>query len=74
MINFKKETYLKILSLLSFVILLSAYFIQYFLGYQPCHLCIIERVPYALSLAVLLLNYKFKNDQIFSKKAQKGSS
>ncbi len=65
MINFKKETYLKILFLFSFAILLFAYAIQYLLGYQPCNLCIIERIPYALSLIILILNYKFKKNQLF---------
>jgi len=65
MFNLKKETYLKILFLLSFTILFIAYFIQYFLGFQPCNLCIIERVPYILSLVVLICFYLFKKDLIF---------
>ena len=65
MTNFKKETYLKILFLLSFAILVTAYAIQYLLGYQPCSLCIIERVPYILVIIILILNYKFKKDEIF---------
>ncbi len=63
--NFKKEKYLQILFILSILILLAAYVIQYILGYQPCNLCLIERVPYALAIIVLILNYKFKKDQIF---------
>jgi disulfide bond formation protein DsbB len=65
MANLKKETYLKILFILSFVILLTAYIIQYLLGYQPCNLCIIERIPYALAIIILILNYKFKKNEIF---------
>jgi disulfide bond formation protein DsbB len=65
MANLKKETYLKILFILSFVILLTAYTIQYLLGYQPCNLCIIERIPYALAIIILILNYKFKKNEIF---------
>ena len=65
MFNLEKTTCLKILFLSSFTILLSAYFIQYLLGYQPCNLCIIERVPYALSLIVLVFNHFFKKDQVF---------
>ena len=63
--NLKKETYSKILFLLSFTILIAAYFIQYLLGYQPCSLCLIERIPYALAITILILNYKFKKDQVF---------
>ena len=65
MANLKKETYLKILFILSFTILITAYSIQYLLGYQPCSLCIIERIPYFLTIIIIILNYKFKKDQIF---------
>ena len=65
MFNLKKEIYLKILFLLSFIVLITAYFVQYLLGYQPCNLCILERVPYALTLIILILNFKFKKDQVF---------
>jgi disulfide bond formation protein DsbB len=65
MFNLKKQTYLKILFLSSFTILLFAYAVQYLLGYQPCNLCIVERVPYALSLIVLIFNHIFKKDQVF---------
>ena len=50
---------------MSCVILIAAFTIQYLLGYQPCNLCIIERIPYALAIIIVVLNYKFKNDQIF---------
>ncbi|MDC1032686.1 disulfide bond formation protein B [Candidatus Pelagibacter sp.] len=63
--NLKKETYLKLLFLISFSVLLTAYAIQYLLGYEPCNLCLIERIPYALALIILILNFKFKKDQIF---------
>tara|TARA_B110001452_G_C15185678_1_gene411820 strand:- start:410 stop:895 length:486 start_codon:yes stop_codon:yes gene_type:complete len=65
MVNLNKETYLKILFLLSFIILVTAYTIEYLLGYQPCSLCIIERVPYALVITILILNYKFPKNEIF---------
>ena len=38
---------------------------QYILGYQPCNLCIIERIPYWLAIVILILNYKFKKNYIF---------
>ena len=37
----------------SIVSLLTAYFIQYVLGYEPCNLCLIERIPY-LSAVILV--------------------
>ena len=50
---------------MSCAILIAAFIIQYLLGYQPCNLCIIERIPYALAIIIVILNYKFRNDQIF---------
>ena len=65
MINLSKKNYLQILLFLSISILSIAYGIQYLLGYQPCNLCIIERIPYILTIIILILNYKFKKDQTF---------
>ena len=65
MINFKNEIYLVFLFILSFLVLIVAYFIQYVFGYQPCHLCIVERIPYTLAIIILILNHYFKKDQIF---------
>ena len=58
-----KKIYLSIL-VVSILALTSAYFIEYFLGYQPCNLCLLERIPYALSIIIILANFKFKfNDK-----------
>ena len=58
-----KKIYLSIL-VISILALTSAYFIEYFLGYQPCNLCLLERIPYALSIIIILANFKFKfNDK-----------
>ena len=65
MINLSKKNYLQILLFLSILILSIAYGIQYLLSYQPCNLCIIERIPYILTIIILILNYKFKKDQNF---------
>jgi disulfide bond formation protein DsbB len=65
MANLKKENYLKILFIFSFIILTIAYTIQYIFGHQPCNLCVIERIPYALTIIILILNYKFKKNQVF---------
>ena len=45
MINLSKEKYLQILFFLSISILIAAFSIQYLFGYQPCNLCVIERIP-----------------------------
>ena len=65
MVKLKKENCLQILFILSILILLSAFIIEYVFGYQPCNLCIIERIPYGLAVIILVLNYNFRKDQIF---------
>jgi disulfide bond formation protein DsbB len=54
----KKNLFLAIF-LISFIALISAYFIEYVLGYQPCNLCLYERVPYFLAILILLINFKY---------------
>jgi len=63
--SFKIENYLKIVFFVSLISIISAYFIEYVLGYQPCNLCLIERIPYALSIILIILNYFFKKNEHF---------
>ena len=65
MINLSKKNYLQILFFLSILILSAAYSIQYLFGYQPCNLCIIERIPYILTIIIVTLSYIFEKDQTF---------
>ena len=65
MFSLTKQYYLQILFALSCLILLSALIFEYVLGYQPCNLCIIERIPYGLAIIILILNHLFKKDQLF---------
>jgi len=59
MLNLIQKNYIRIIFLVSFVALISAYFIEYILGHQPCNLCLMERIPYAMALVIIILNYKF---------------
>ena len=54
----KKNLFLAIF-LISLIALMSAYFIEYVLGYQPCNLCLYERIPYFLAILILLTNFKY---------------
>ena len=65
MFNLKAEHYLKIILLFSFVALISAYFIEYVLGHQPCNLCLIERIPYGISTILIITILVFKKNQKF---------
>ena len=40
------RTPLNLILLFSILALITAYFVQYVLGHQPCNLCLIERIPY----------------------------
>ena len=48
-----------ILAIIS-VTIISALIIQYWLGHQPCKLCIYERIPYFLSILLLIKILLFK--------------
>ena len=65
MANLKIEFYLKLILLISIVSIISAYFTEYVLGYQPCNLCLIERIPYGLSIFLITLNFFFKQNEKF---------
>ena len=65
MFNFKSEFYLKIIFLFSFIALISAFFIEYILGHQPCNLCLIERIPYVLSIMIIMGIFLIKKNQKF---------
>ncbi len=54
-----KSLLLNLILFVSFVALISAFFIEYVLGHQPCNLCILERIPYLIAIVIVLLNYKF---------------
>ena len=61
MLNLNKKNFFIITLLISLFALISAYFIEYILGYQPCNLCLIERIPYMGALIIIIINYKFNH-------------
>jgi len=52
----KRENNLILIVILSFVslVLISAFVIEYGLGHQPCKLCLYERIPYILSILLII--------------------
>ena len=59
----KNKMILNLILLFSVFALIAAYFIQYVLKHQPCNLCLIERIPYFLSIIVIsicLITRKFE--------------
>ena len=61
MLNFDKKNIFRIVFLISLFALTSAYFIEYVLGYQPCNLCLIERMAYMGALIIIIIKFKFKH-------------
>ena len=59
MFNLSKRSLIIAIFLISFIALVSAYFIEYIIGHQPCNLCLYERIPYYLAILIVLLNYKY---------------
>ncbi len=59
MFNLSKKNLYTVIFLISFIALVSAYFIEYILGHQPCNLCLYERIPYFLAILIVLINYKY---------------
>ena len=53
MIN--RKTTIHLILLFSIFAVSAAYFIEYILGHQPCNLCLIERIPYIVSIVIILL-------------------
>ena len=52
----KRENNLILIVILSCVslVLISAFVIEYGLGHQPCKLCLYERIPYILSILLII--------------------
>ena len=59
MIENNKTITIKLIFIIRIIALASAFFIEYILGYQPCNLCMLERIPYLLAIIIITLNYKF---------------
>ena len=56
----KYKITLSLIFLFCLFALFSAYFIQYVLGYQPCNLCLIERIPFIFAILIILFCLIFK--------------
>ena len=59
MLNFNIQSFFKIVLIISVFSIVSAFYIEYILGHQPCNLCLIERIPYILSIFLIVLNHIF---------------
>ena len=63
MSGIKNKVTLNIVLVFSIFVLVVAYFIEYLLKHEPCNLCLIERIPYIISIIIIsicLLLKKFE--------------
>ena len=51
----KNKTVLSVILFISIFALIAAYFVEYILDYQPCNLCLIERLPYFFAIIIIFL-------------------
>ena len=65
MFKLKVEFYLKTIFIFSAIALSSAFFIEYILGHQPCNLCLLERIPYGLSLILISAIFILRKNEKF---------
>ena len=67
MTTIKNKFTLNIILIFSLFALVTAYFIQYFLGHQPCNLCLIERIPYfAAVILISLIFFLNKHEKLIA--------
>ena len=67
MTQIKNKTLFNLILWFSIFALFAAYFIQYVLGHLPCNLCLIERIPYILTIIIVVLSFMFKKyEKIYS--------
>ena len=62
---FKKTNNILLIFLFSIILasLIAAFIIQYGLGYQPCKLCIYQRIPYIISVFLIIELIFFKKNE-----------
>ena len=60
MYRFLNNNLISVFFSISILILFSAYFIEFVLGYEACNLCLIGRIPYFLVIAFSLIFFFFK--------------
>lgn len=60
MSQIKNRITLNLILIFSIFALGAAYFIQHILGYKPCNLCLIERLPYIFAIIIISIGLILK--------------
>jgi len=59
-----KKIYI-IIFIISLLSLLVALYIEFFLGYQPCKLCVYQRIPYLIAIFLTFLGISYSKNLIW---------
>ena len=59
---FEIKRFYKIIFIISLMSLLIALYIEFFLGYKPCKLCIYQRIPYLISIFITFLGINYSKN------------
>ncbi len=60
---FKYKNILNFLLIFSAFSILFAFYVEYVLGHKPCNLCLLQRIPYILTIILIIIVTIFKNLQ-----------
>ena len=59
---FEIKKFYTIVFIISLLSLLIALYIEFFLGYKPCKLCIYQRIPYLISIFITFLGLNYSKN------------
>ena len=62
---FEIKKFYIIIFIISLLSLLIALYIEFFLGYSPCKLCIYQRIPYLLAIFLTFLGISYSSNLIW---------
>ena len=62
---FEIKNFYTIIFIVSLLSLLVALYIEFFLGYQPCKLCIYQRIPYLIAIFLTFLGRSYLKNLIW---------
>ena len=62
---FEIKKFYTIIFIISLLSLLIALYIEFFLGYQPCKLCIYQRIPYLIAIFFTFLGISYSKNLVW---------
>ena len=62
---FKVKKFYTMILIISLLSLLIALYIEFFLGYKPCKLCIYQRIPYLVAIFLTFLGISYSKNLIW---------